>query len=95
MDDVKPMTVYRALDFLVSQGLVHRIESMNAYAACAESHCHHSDSQYLICTSCENIEELHNHAIEHFLHKEIQSTGFAPSSITMEIHGICKNCTAI
>src|SRR5688572_8771059 len=60
---VKPMTVYRALDFLVAQGLVHRIESLNAYIPCVERHCAHTDSQYLICDECGSVEELHNHAI--------------------------------
>lgn len=92
MKDVKPMTVYRALDFLVAQGLAHRIESLNAYALCVESHCHHKDSQYLICDTCENVEELHNHAIDDFIDGALKKTGFQISSKVLEIHGLCKAC---
>lgn len=92
-NDVKPMTVYRALDFLVAQGLVHRIESLNAYAPCVESHCDHKDSQYLICDKCENIEELHNHKIDHLIDDELKKQGFIPRIKTMEIHGICRTCS--
>lgn len=93
MGDVKPMTVYRALDFLAAQGLVHRIESLNAYAPCVESHCAHRDSQYLICENCESIEELHNHAIDHMINDELKELGFSANLKTIEIHGLCKNCS--
>lgn len=92
MGDVKPMTVYRALDFLAKQGLVHRIESLNAYAPCVESHCHHKDSQYLICDQCESIEELHNHTVDHVINDQLKVIGFKPSLKTIEIHGLCKDC---
>lgn len=94
MDDVKPMTVYRALDFLVSQGFAHRIESMNAYAPCAENHCAHKDSQYMICEKCEDITEIHNHALDDFIAAALRKDGFHISSKMMEVHGICKNCAA-
>lgn len=90
--DVKPMTVYRALDFLTAQGLVHRIESLNAYAPCVESQCERHDSQYLICDSCDKIEELHNHKVDDMLENEVAKSGFQPSSKTIEIHGTCKDC---
>lgn len=92
MNDVKPMTVYRALDFLVSQGLAHRIESLNAYAPCVESHCAHKDSQYLICEKCEKVEELHNHAIDHFIAEQIAKDGFKINTKVIEIHGLCADC---
>jgi Fur family transcriptional regulator, zinc uptake regulator len=92
MGDAKPMTVYRALDFLVANGLAHRIESLNAYVACAESHCAHKDSQYLICDSCGRVEELHNHAIDDFIQKKLAGNGFTLKKKTMELHGNCAAC---
>lgn len=92
MGDVKPMTVYRALDFLTAQGLVHKIESLNAYAPCVESHCAHKDSQYLICDSCEKIEELHNHTVDHVIDDQLKAIDFTPRIKTIEIHGVCKDC---
>lgn len=92
MKGAKPMTIYRALDFLVAQGLVHRIESLNAYVPCVERHCAHTDSQYLICDGCGNVEELHNHAIDDYIVKKVADTGFRVSHKTMELHGTCAKC---
>jgi Fur family zinc uptake transcriptional regulator len=92
MGDVKPMTVYRALDFLAQNGLAHRIESLNAYIACAESHCAHADSQYMVCDSCGKVEELHNHDIDKFIAGAIKKTGFTLSHKKMELHGTCGQC---
>lgn len=90
--DMKPMSVYRALDFLSAQGLAHRIESLNAYISCAEKHCAHKDSQYLICDACGRVEELHNHAIDDFILKSLGKSGFTLSHKTMELHGRCARC---
>lgn len=89
---MKPMSVYRALDFLSAMGLAHRIESLNAYAPCVESHCAHKDSQYLICDNCGRTEELHDHALDDFIRNKVTRSGFKTSSITIEIHGSCKKC---
>jgi Fur family zinc uptake transcriptional regulator len=93
MKGVKPMTVYRALDFLVAQGLVHRIESLNSYVPCVERHCAHTDSQYLICDTCGKVEELHNHAIDDYIRKKLAADGFQLAHTTMELHGTCEHCT--
>lgn len=90
--NVKPMTVYRALDFLTKEGFAHRIESLNAYTACAEAHCRHTDSQYLVCNSCGEVEEIHDHAIDNYIEKKIADTGFSPSHKALEIHGTCESC---
>ncbi len=90
---VKPMTVYRALDFLVAQGLVHRIESLNSYVPCVERHCSHTDSQYLICDRCGKVEELHSHAIDDYIVRKVAAAGgFKVSHKTMELHGTCGRC---
>lgn len=88
----KPMTTYRALDFLTGIGAAHRIESMNAYVICKEPHCTHKDSQYLICTSCDRVEELHNHAIESFVESELKKSGFKIQKTNMEVIGVCLEC---
>jgi Fur family transcriptional regulator, zinc uptake regulator len=93
MKDMKPMSVYRALDFLSAQGLAHRIESLNAYVSCVESHCAHKDSQYLICDSCGSVEELHNHAIDDFITKTLSKSGFQLNHKVMELRGLCTQCS--
>ncbi len=90
---MKPMSVYRILDFLAEMGLAHRIESLNAYAPCVETHCTHTDSQYLICEKCHNIEELHNHHIDDFIEKELKKKHFTSTYKTIEVHGVCGNCS--
>lgn len=92
LGDAKPMTVYRALDFLTQNGLAHRIESLNAYVPCQENHCAHRDSQYLICDGCGGVEELHNHAIDDFIAQALAKTGFRVQAKKIEINGLCKNC---
>lgn len=90
--DVKPMTVYRALDFLTAQGVVHRIESLNAYVSCAESHCAHRDSQFTVCDSCGAVAEIHNHTLDHQIAAALAQSTFKIKHKKLEIHGLCANC---
>src|SRR5246127_6022189 len=53
-----PITVYRALDFLMQNGLVHRIESRNAYLACASGHDEYATMAFLICERCGLVGEI-------------------------------------
>jgi Fur family zinc uptake transcriptional regulator len=89
---MKPMSIYRALDFLSAAGLAHRIESLNAYVPCAENHCAHKDSQYLICDGCGAVQELHDHDIDHFISKSLKKSGFHVEYKSMELHGKCAAC---
>ena len=57
LDKPKPPTAYRALEFLMQHGFVHRIESLNAYIACAEDH-KHQGSQFMICDGCGRVRKL-------------------------------------
>lgn len=87
----KPPTVYRALDFLMAEGLVHKIESLNAYIGCphpAESHI----SQFLICDNCENVEEVTTDALSDAVLSAAEDAGFKIRRQTLELHGICKQC---
>jgi Fur family zinc uptake transcriptional regulator len=93
-EGTKPMTVYRALDFLTAIGAAHRIESLNAYVVCREGHCAHTDSQYLICTRCQNVEELHDHALDHQINEVLSIRGFKVEKKSLEALGICKNCVS-
>lgn len=87
----KPPTAYRAIDFLLEHGLVHRIESLNAYIACQNDH-HHSGSQFMICDDCGDVSEAHAcHLPEFFQHKAVESH-FTPKFWNIEIHGQCDKC---
>ncbi len=90
--DAKPATIYRALDFLIEQGLIHRIESLNAFIGCncsAEQH----EQLLLICKHCHEVEERPAAAVMQALSSEIEQAGFIGHSKAIEIHGICRKCT--
>ncbi|MFP5449230.1 MAG: Fur family transcriptional regulator [Alphaproteobacteria bacterium] len=87
----KPPTIYRALDFLAAHGLIHRIESLNAFLACSvEGHAH--TAQFLICDCCGRAEEL-DAGIETIAASAAKQRGFTPTRVVMEVHGACADCT--
>ena len=90
-----PVTVYRALDFLRENGLIHRIERLNAFVACAESgeHEHHEHSvQFLICRTCGTVAEMEDHGIAAAVSDAAGRTGFRPDHATVEVEGTCGSC---
>jgi Fur family transcriptional regulator, zinc uptake regulator len=86
-----PPTVYRALDFLIEQGLIHRIESLNAYVGCAHPERPHV-SQFLICGRCQAAAELDDPAIARAVLRRAGELGFAVERQTIEIRGCCPRC---
>ena len=86
---VAPPIVYRALDFLLDEGLAHRIESKNAYICCAHPG-HRSAAQFLICRGCEKVAELEKHDFE--LLSDAARVGFTVDSSVVEIIGHCSDC---
>jgi Fur family transcriptional regulator, zinc uptake regulator len=87
-----PPTVYRALDFLQSVGLVHRIESINAFAVCHDlTHCRHGI--LIVCQSCGAVAEIDAPGVHHALVDKIESTGFTLASGELELKGLCADCT--
>ena len=87
----KPATVYRALEFLSEQGLIHRVESLNAFIGCSCSEQQH-EQLLLICHQCEEVEERSAAKVMSALSEEITQAGFSVHSKAIEIHGICKKC---
>ncbi len=86
-----PPTVYRALEFLIEAGLVHRIESLNAYVGCGEPAASHG-GQFLICAECGRVAELDDDEISHRVSERAQLLGFTVSRQTIEIMGLCGQC---
>ena len=88
-----PPTVYRALDFLLEQGFIHRLASINAFVGC-----HHPDARhsvpFLICDRCHEAIELEDAQIPQLLDTQARAIGFAPSTQTLEVHGTCATCAA-
>lgn len=86
-----PATVYRALEFLLAQGLVHRIESLNAFVGCPVPERDHS-GQFLICRECGAAAEVHDQAVERAIAERAAACGFAVEGKTVEVRGLCPAC---
>jgi len=87
-----PITVYRALDFLMENGLVHRIESRNAFLACAHNHDEAGVVAFLICESCGAVGEVPAARLAQSFTEAARSAGFAPRLSVVEITGTCSHC---
>lgn len=88
---VAPPTVYRALDFLLESGFIHKLESINAFVGCHHPRVAHS-VPFLICDRCQDAVELEDDAISDLLRSRAEALGFATSAQTLEVHGLCARC---
>ncbi len=88
-----PITVYRALDFLRDNGLVHRIASRNAFVACVHNHGNGDLVVFLICERCGAVGEAPGGGVADALKASSRAAGFAPKSPMIEIAGICSHCS--
>ena len=100
-----PPTVYRALDFLLDQGLIHKVERLNAFLGCVEAggdahgHAagedgHHHPHQFLICRTCGATAEISDPAITAALAAAAAEAGFTLHRATVEAEGLCADCAA-
>ena len=87
----KPALVYRALDILIAHGFVHKIESLNAFAACAFPH-HAHLPVFLICSGCGTVVEMPLHSTETLLGKSTEMRGFRVEHALIEVKGRCADC---
>lgn len=88
-----PPTVYRALDFLLEQGFIHRLASVNAFVGCHHPNQRHS-VPFLICDQCQAAIELEDERITGLLDEQARALGFTPRTQTLEVHGLCKACAS-
>lgn len=86
-----PPTVYRALDFLQELGLVHKIQSMNAYLGCGDPQRTHQ-GQFLICERCGTVAELDDDSLSKRIDHNAKKIGFKVNLETIEVIGLCKSC---
>ena len=90
--NAKPPTIYRALDFLLEQGFIHKIESTNTYIFC-----HHFDypnhtSALFICDKCQQVTEHHVEGIATLLKSIADESAFSLTHSVVESHGLCAKC---
>lgn len=89
----KPTTVYRALDFLREHGLIHRVESLNAFIGCCDIE-HQHELFLLICDRCNWVEEREAKGVTDAVAGEIRAANFLPRYKALEVHGLCARCAA-
>jgi Fur family zinc uptake transcriptional regulator len=88
---VQPPTVYRALEFLREAGLVHRIDTLNAFIGCGRPGEPHG-GQMLVCRECQGVEEVNDSIITGALAERAAALGFLPDAGPLEIKGLCPAC---
>jgi Fur family zinc uptake transcriptional regulator len=86
-----PITVYRALEFLIEHGLVHRLASLNAFIACARPSDAHG-AQFLICRRCGRVAELADPAVRRAIDRGAARADFAVATPVVEVVGTCAPC---
>ncbi|WP_268612613.1 zinc uptake transcriptional repressor Zur, partial [Escherichia coli] len=91
----KPPTVYRALDFLLEQGFIHRVESANSYVLCHHFEQPMHTSALFICDRCGQVTERTTEGVEETLQKLAQEAGFALRHSVVEAHGLCAGCVEV
>ncbi len=86
-----PPTVYRALEFLRAQGLIHRIESLNAFIGCVSPDEPHS-GHFMICNDCGCAAEVNDRAVGNAVARSASLSGFVIEQQTIELRGLCPAC---
>ena len=86
-----PLTVYRALEQLAGQGLVHKIESLNSWTTCCGDH-HANSPVFEICNDCGVVTEQFDRELVKSLNSMSERSGFIPDRSIIEIHGRCDDC---
>jgi Fur family zinc uptake transcriptional regulator len=86
-----PVTVYRALEKLMIAGLVHRIETANAFVACCDT-CDAHQPLFAVCDDCGRATELHTDDAVSVLEAAVSKIGFEVSAMNLELKGTCSDC---
>lgn len=89
---VAPISVYRALEFLISAGLVHKIASRNSYVPCHHSHRLSESTVFLVCKLCGSVEERSSAAVAKSLGATARAAKFKLQSRSVELEGECSAC---
>lgn len=91
-----PVSIYRALEFLIQHGIIHRIESRNAYVACNEGpdarHRHGEATIFLLCEKCGRAAEFQSESLGGLIETIAGKAKFSPNAPVMEIRGLCEEC---
>ena len=87
-----PPTIYRALNFLMEQWLIHKVERLNAFIHCTDAGHYHA-VQFLICRRCGTVAEIEDRAVSTALEHAAERAGFQPGNAVVELDGTCAACS--
>lgn len=90
----KPPTVYRALDFLLENGLIHKLHRTNGYIACSHP-LKHDQCYFLYCLTCGDTSECCDKDLAKAIDKVTKNNNFEAKNVTIEIEGVCSNCASL
>jgi len=90
----QPPTIYRALEFLLEQGLIHKIERLNAFVPCQDECDHPHPVQFFICRQCGAATEIEDAAIAQAVAAAAARNGFVVGATMVEVDGVCAKCAA-
>ena len=89
--NVAPPTVYRSLEFLLSEGLIHQLTSINAYVPCCHPRAEHT-AAFLICDICLRVQECSSLPVQEMMSFAEQDVGFTVTHSVIELRGRCQTC---
>lgn len=89
--NVAPPTVYRSLEFLLSEGLIHQLTSINAYVPCCHPRAQHT-AAFLICSQCQRVQECSSLPVQEMMSFAEQDVGFVVERSVIELSGRCQAC---
>ena len=92
--NVAPPTVYRALDFLQENGLVHRLATLNAYIGCSQLHQRDHQPSFFICKECNKAMEVNTPRVTQAIREIASARQFsANTGGAVEVVGLCNSCS--
>lgn len=89
--NVAPPTVYRSLEFLLDEGLIHQLTSINAYVPCCHPRAKHT-AAFLICEQCQGVQECSSLPVQEIMNFAEQDVGFKVARSVIELSGRCQAC---
>ena len=89
--NIAPPTIYRSLEFLLAEGLIHQLSSMNAYVPCCHPRSQHA-AAFLICQKCQSVEECSNVPVDAIVNFAKADAGFDIERTVIELKGVCRAC---
>ena len=89
--NVAPPTVYRSLEFLLTENLIHQLTSINAYVPCCHPRAPHT-AAFLICGQCQRVQECSSMPVQEIMNFAQQDVGFQVARSVIELSGYCQDC---